>query len=32
MLKDYFDSVRDAACVLLEFLITNFLRKSVVKD
>lgn len=32
MLKDYFDSVRDAACVLLEFLITNFLRKSIVKD
>ena len=32
MLRDYFDSVRDAACVLLEFVVTNLLRKSVVKD
>lgn len=28
MLKDYFDSVRDSACQLLEFMATHFLRKS----
>lgn len=28
MLKDYFDSVRDASCRLLEYMATNFLRKS----
>mmetsp|Transcript_43712 Transcript_43712/g.57915 ORF Transcript_43712/g.57915 Transcript_43712/m.57915 type:complete len:190 (-) Transcript_43712:118-687(-) len=28
MLKDYFDSVRDASCRILEFLATNFMRKS----
>ena len=30
MLKDYYDSVRDQACSLLEYMITHFLRKSVV--
>ena len=30
MLKDYYDSVRDQACTLLEYMITHFLRKSVV--
>ena len=28
MLKDYYDSVRDQACQLLEYLITHFLRRS----
>jgi len=28
MLKDYFDSVRDQACQLLEFMMTHFLRTS----
>ena len=32
MLKDYFDSVRDQACQLLEYMITHFLRKSVVAE
>ena len=32
MLKDYYDSVRDQACTLLEYLIMHFIRKSPVHD
>lgn len=28
MIKDYYDSVRDQACVLLEYMITHLLRRS----
>ena len=32
MLKDYYDSVRDQACALLEYLITHFIRRSPVES
>ena len=32
MLKDYYDSVRDHACQLLEYMMTHMLRKSPISD
>ena len=32
MLKDYYDSVRDQACQILEYMMTHFLRKSPISD
>lgn len=32
MLKDYYDSVRDQACQLLEYMMTHLLRSSPIND
>ena len=32
MLKDYYDSVRDQACQLLEYMMTHLLRRSPIND